>query len=114
MSDESQQFMEVPPALRERPLLQPSPSIVREAPIFKRMLADIPPSREEEHQMTASEVGAIANGNAVKRSEARRDAVLAVALAIVRRGGNPVSDWTTKDVETSYSIADMLIALGSA
>jgi hypothetical protein len=47
----------------------------------------------------------------MKRSEARRDAILAVSLAIVRRGQNPVTDWTTRDTDTAYAIADQLIAL---
>jgi hypothetical protein len=29
----------------------------------------------------------------------------------VRRGQNPVTDWSTKDTDTAYAIADQLIAL---
>jgi hypothetical protein len=87
---------------------------LRETPVFKRMLGSIPPSEKEILGDADHGIAEVANGNAMKRSEARRDAVLAVALAIKRRGGNPVTDWTTKDVETSYAIADMLISLGAA
>lgn len=44
--------------------------------------------------------------------EAQRDAVVAVALAIKRRGGDPVNGWTPKDGETAFAIADMLVELG--
>jgi hypothetical protein len=84
---------------------------LRETPAFKRMLGSIPPSEKEIMRDADDGIAAAANGNVVKRSEARRDAVLAVALAIVRRGGNPVTDWTVKDTDTAYAIADMLAAL---
>jgi len=83
----------------------------RESPAFKRMLSAIPPSEKEILHDADEGIAAVANGNAVKRSEARRDAILAVSLAIVRRGGNPVTDWTTRDTDTAYAIADQLIAL---
>ena len=78
---------------------------------FRRMLGAIPPSDKEIHGDADLGIAAAANGNAMKRSEARRDAILAVALAIKRRGENPVTDWTTKDTDVAYSIADMLVAL---
>lgn len=84
---------------------------LRETTAFKRMLGAIPPSDKEVVSDADHGIAAAANGMALKRSEARRDAVLAVALAIVRRGGNPVTDWTTRDTDTAYSIADMLAAL---
>jgi hypothetical protein len=84
---------------------------LREAPVFKRMLGSIPPSEKEILADADVGIAAVANGNAVKRSEARRDAILAVSLAIVRRGQNPVTDWSTKDTDTAYAIADQLIAL---
>lgn len=86
-------------------------TLLGQTPIFKRMLNAIPPSEKEILDDADHGIAAAANGNAVKRSEARRDAVLAVALAIVRRGGNPATDWTTQDTDTAYSIADMLSAL---
>ena len=60
----------------------------------------------------AKTIGEAASAAARQRSEARRDAVLAVALAIKRRGGNPMTDWTTRDTDTAYAIADQLIELG--
>jgi len=89
----------------------PASAPLREAPAFKRMLGSIPPSDKEIHGDVDLGIAAAANGNAIKRSEARRDAILAVALAIVRRGENPVTDWSTKDTDTAYAIADQLIAL---
>lgn len=91
---------------------QPQPTPLR------RMLGAIPP-RQEEAPRDAEAVAdadhgiaAAAANAALKNSEARRDAVLAVLLAIKRRGGNPVTDWTTKDVDTAYAIAEQLMALG--
>jgi hypothetical protein len=81
-------------------------------PAFKRMLGAIPPSEKEILADADHGIAAVANGNATKRSEARRDAILAVSLAIVRRGQNPVTDWSTRDTDTAYAIADQLIALG--
>lgn len=78
------------------------------SPILKRMLGGIPPRGDD----PVGEIGAQAAADAIKRSEARRDAVLAVALAIKRRGGNPLTDWTTTDIDTAYAMADQLIALG--
>jgi hypothetical protein len=78
---------------------------------FKRMLSSIPPSEKEILADASQGIADVANGNAIKRSEARRDAILAVSLAIVRRGQNPVTDWTTRDTDTAYAIADQLIAL---
>jgi hypothetical protein len=87
------------------------PTPLRETPIFKRMISSIPPSDKEIAADVDHGIGEAAAGNAIKRSEARRDAVLAVALAIKRRGGNPMTDWTTQDIDTAYAIADQLIAL---
>jgi hypothetical protein len=89
----------------------PASAPLREAPAFKRMLGSIPPSDKEILGDTDHGIAAVANGNAMKRSEARRDAILAVALAIKRRGENPVTDWTTRDTDTVYVIADLLAAL---
>jgi hypothetical protein len=89
----------------------PASAPLRETPAFKRMLSSIPPSEKEILHDADEGIAAVANGNAVKRSEARRDAILAVALAIRRRGENPVTDWTTRDTDTAYAIADMLVAL---
>jgi hypothetical protein len=82
------------------------------SPVFKRMLGSIPPSDKEIAADVDLGIAAAANGSAVKRSEARRDAILAVSLAIARRGGNPLTDWTTKDTDTAYVVADLLAALG--
>jgi hypothetical protein len=87
------------------------PASGRESPAFKRMLSAIPPSDKEILADADHGITAVANGNVLKRSEARRDAILAVSLAIVRRGQNPVTDWTTRDTDTAYAIADQLIAL---
>jgi hypothetical protein len=87
------------------------PGVGTPAPAFKRMLNAIPPSDKEILSDADHGIAAVANGNALKRSEARRDAILAVALAIKRRGENPVTDWSTKDTDTAYAIADMLVAL---
>jgi hypothetical protein len=76
---------------------------------LRRILDRIPPRAEEvagEHG-----VGAEAAAAAIKRSEARRDAVLAVLLAIKRRGQNPLTDWSTQDIDTAYAIADLLSGL---
>lgn len=78
---------------------------------LKRILDHIPPRPEDAAADAAHEIGAAATVAAVRRSEARRDAILAVTLAIKRRGQNPVTDWTTKDVDTAYAIADQLSAL---
>ncbi len=83
---------------------------------FKRMLEAIPASAEEAREGSplddASDgIALAARINAAKASEARRDAILAVALAIKRRGGNPLTDWTTRDTDTAYAIADQLRAL---
>jgi hypothetical protein len=91
----------------------PYPGKSAEVP-FKRMLGAIPPSNKEMLGDADHGIAAAASAAAVKRSEARRDAVLAVALAITRRGGNPVTDWTTRDTDTAYAIADQLITLGEA
>jgi hypothetical protein len=78
---------------------------------FRRIIGAIPPSEKEILADASQGIADVANGNAIKRSEARRDAILAVSLAIVRRGQNPVTDWTTRDTDTAYAIADQLIAL---
>jgi hypothetical protein len=111
MSDESNHFAD-----HEGQAIRPGVGIpvsapLRETPAFKRMLGAIPPSEKEILADADHGIAAVANGNAVKRSEARRDAILAVSLAIVRRGQNPVTDWTTRDTDTAYAIADQLIAL---
>jgi hypothetical protein len=81
-------------------------------PAFKRILGAIPPSDKEIVGDADHGIADAAHRAALKRSEARRDAVLAVALAIKRRGGNPVTDWSTRDTDTAYAIADQLITLG--
>lgn len=83
----------------------------RERPIFKRMLDAIPPSDKEIIGDADHGIADAASKGAIKRSEARRDAILAVSLAIVRRGQNPMTDWTTADVDTAYAIAEQLVAL---
>lgn len=80
---------------------------------FKRLLTTIPPRVDDATGGHESEIAAIAVSATLKRSEAKRDAILAVALAIKRRGQNPMTDWTTIDTDTAYSIADQLIALES-
>ncbi len=84
-------------------------------PTFKRMLEAIPPSANETGDAAvedASEgIALAARINSAKASEARRDAILAVALAIKRRGGNPLTDWTVRDSDTAYAIADQLRAI---
>lgn len=80
-------------------------------PPFRSMLRAIPPSDKEMPEDVNQEIADSAARAALKRSEARRDAILAVALAVKRRGGNPLTDWTTKDTDTAYAIADQLDAL---
>ena len=75
---------------------------------LRRILDRIPPRSEEVEDHVGAEVAAAA----IRRSEARRDAVLAVLLAIKRRGQNPLTEWSTKDVDAAYGIAEILIALG--
>ena len=87
------------------------PRALHETPIFKRMLNSIPPSDKEIVSDADHGIADAAARDAIKRSEARRDAILAVSLAIVRRGQNPLKDWTTLDVDTAYSIAEQLVAL---
>jgi hypothetical protein len=122
MSDESNRFadhegqaaqrMEPSPALRElREHPAPYTEPLKTGPAFKRLLGAIPPSDKEILGDADHGIAAVANGNALKRSEARRDAILTVAMAIERRGQNPLTDWTTKDTDTAYAIADQLIAL---
>jgi hypothetical protein len=89
----------------------PTREPTREIPAFKRMLGAIPPSEKEILGDADHGIAAAANGNAKKRSEARRDAILMVALAIHRRGESPISDWSTKDADTAYAIAEQLIDL---
>jgi hypothetical protein len=89
----------------------PNPSHLRETPIFKRMLNAIPPSDKEIVSDADHGIADAAARDAIKRSEARRDAILAVSLAIVRRGQNPMKDWTTLDTDTAYAIAEQLMAL---
>lgn len=78
---------------------------------LRSLLRAIPPSDKEMAPDVNQEIADSAARAALKRSEARRDAILAVALAVKRRGGNPMTDWTTKDTDTAYAIADMLDAL---
>lgn len=103
MSDESNAYDTTPGGVHRETILQ--------RPIFKRMLDAIPPSDKEIVGDADHGIAAAAANGALKRSEARRDAILAVSLAIVRRGGNPQHDWTTQDVDTAYAIADQLAAL---
>jgi hypothetical protein len=95
------------------PYEHPSPRTepLRETPILRKMLNSIPPSDKEIAADVDHGIGEAAAGNAIKRSEARRDAILAVCLAIRRRGQNPITDWSTRDTDAAYSIGDMLIAL---
>ena len=97
------------------PLALPSeqnPTRLRDAPIhLRRMLDAIPPSDKEILSDPDHGIAAAASRSALKRSEARRDAVLAVSLAIARRGQNPLTDWTVKDTDTAYAIGDMLVGL---
>lgn len=86
----------------------------RHTEMRRRLLGAVPP-KEQEPDATADADHGIAKAAAevmFKRSEARRDAIVVVATAIVRRGGNPIEDWTTKDADTAYAMADQLIALG--
>jgi hypothetical protein len=106
MSDETMQTAPEPPPRRDY-FNEPPP------PPFKRMLSAIPPRVDEvPNDSAAADVAAAATAAALYRSEARRDAILAVALAIKRRGQNPMTDWTTRDTDTAFAIADQLIALG--
>jgi hypothetical protein len=109
MSEEQAPYIEPPAALPQRPRLR---HFDGDQTPFKRMIDQIPPKAEEAPHDADAEIAAAATTAANHRSEARRDAVLAVALAIARRGQNPVSDWTTRDTDTAYVIADQLIALG--
>lgn len=89
----------------------PPPRPLQASPELKRLLRTIPPSDKEMIADADHGIAAAVQEGALKRSEARRDAILAVTLAIKRRGGNPMFDWSTKDVDTAYAIADQLIAL---
>jgi hypothetical protein len=113
MSDDA--YQATTSALADHEAVRPGVGIPASAPLrepaFKRILGAIPPSDKEILADADHGIAAVANGNAMKRSEARRDAILAVSLAIVRRGQNPVTDWSTKDTDTAYAIADQLIAL---
>jgi hypothetical protein len=108
MNDENPAYMEPPAALPQRPRLR---HFDDQTP-FKRMIDQIPPKVEEAPVEVNNEVAAAAAAAALHRSEARRDAILAVALAIKRRGQNPMTDWTTRDTDTAFAIADQLIELG--
>ena len=46
-------------------------------------------------------------------SEAKRDAVVAVLLAIQRRGDNVITGWSVKDIETAVAIGEMLAELNN-
>jgi hypothetical protein len=105
MSEET--AYDVPPDSRSGPIRTPMPPS-RESTIIRRMLGAIPPRNDDE---IGPDIGAEAASAALKRSEARRDAVLAVLLAIRRRGGNPITDWTSQDADAAYAIADILIGL---
>jgi hypothetical protein len=107
MSDEAQAHAsyEVPGGIHRETI---HPTVDPAAP-FHRILRDIPP--RERPAEPPSELANMVTADAVKRSEARRDAILAVALAVKRRGQNPMTDWTTKDTDTAYAIAEQLIAL---
>ena len=89
----------------------PHPAQTTSATPLRRVLDRIPPRAEETDDHG---IGAEAAAAATKRSEARRDAILAVALAIKRRGQNPLTDWSTRDTDTAYAIADQLIALSES
>lgn len=79
---------------------------------LREALSGIPARGEPEHAELNEEIADAAKTAARHHSEARRDAVLAVAATIKRRGQNPLSDWTTRDTDTAYAIADQLISLG--
>lgn len=84
----------------------------RRAETRRRLLGAVPPKEPNAMADADHGIAQAAAEQALKRSEARRDAITAVAVAIVRRGGNPAEDWTTKDADTAYAMADQLIALG--
>ena len=84
----------------------------RRAEARRRLLGAVPPKEPDATADADHGIAKAAADQAQKRSEARRDGILAVAEAIQRRGQNPVVDWTTKDVDTAYAIAEQLIALG--
>lgn len=82
-------------------------------PLPPSKLAAIPPRGGAELDVN-EEVAASAKLAAQRRSEAKRDGIIAVALAIKRRGGDPMSDWTINDADTAYAIADQLTMLDGA
>lgn len=107
MSDESQAIHdEQQEHMRRRASLHPHVEVTP----FKRMLSGIP-ARSEDTPSLEEGIAAAAQRAADKRSEAMRDAFLAVALAIVRRGQNPATDATLMDVQTFDAITRQLIAL---
>jgi hypothetical protein len=80
-------------------------------PAFKTLLREIP-SREKDQ--LEDEIAKLADeahlGN--RRSEAIRDAVVAVLFAIRRRGDDLITGWTVDDVETALAVGELLIDLG--
>jgi len=108
MIDEQPETVAPPePDEREVPRLETRPR-----PRLHSMVNLLGSTRADADPMAA--ISDAAQRAALRRSEARRDAVSCVALAIKRRGEDPVTGWTTKDIDTAYSIGDMLIALESS
>lgn len=83
----------------------------RRAEARRRLLGAVPPKEPDATADADHGIAKAAADQAQKRSEARRDAIRMVAQAIRRRGGDPVADWTTRDADTAYAMADQLIAL---
>jgi len=64
------------------------------------------PAKAQDHEIAAQ-------ATASRMSEAKRDAVVAVLLAIQRRGDNVITGWSVKDIETAVAIGEMLIELNN-
>jgi hypothetical protein len=62
------------------------------------------PAKAQDHEIAAQ-------ATASRMSEAKRDAVVAVLLAIQRRGDNVITGWTVKDLTTAEAIGELLIGL---
>jgi hypothetical protein len=73
-------------------------------------LREIPPREKDEIEARIAEAADAAASHA-RHSEAKRDAVVAVLLAIQRRGDNVITGWTTKDLETAIAIGELLAEL---
>jgi hypothetical protein len=79
-------------------------------PSFSTVLRVVPPHERESLEEAVDHM-ADATRIAKGRREAKRDAVCAVALAIVRRGDHPVTGWSVKDHQTAEAIGELLIGL---